>query len=497
MRLSLPMLFFKMALPALLVVVLYGWVERRQVWTVLVVGILWRWLVLFQEHRKPVMTEASWQNLRQAMIQRQKALLEASTETQAEAASKIDDEADDHLAILKKHYQPPRPRDVLMAEALALPVFLLALPVLMLMTASDFFTFSRGFRWQDMMAVASCAVLFALPHLRFFRAVPAFVTKAWWLAPVFLVPLAILGLVRDKHPYWNPFHPDQHRLAAEKVLSLQDWVLAADHAEWLLTHAEDLAGQGKTTEAKELCAKAMQMQPSSARGSRLLVRLGGKLPDAAPENDPLSPYLPDGTPIPRAERCLLETAHGTLPDCTIVLVPVGDVPEQDLDFVAEVLRRETGMPAKVYEKKLPLPEPTRKPGLLSSPQWHLDSIVMSVLPEINGRRVRGPLKILVVTSADIYRESANYIFAAGYPWGGVISEARFTFGGNPWLTRHRLAKQCYSILIKSFDIAPSTDQRCVTSYPNGLAAFDAKGNRPLPEVRQQFLEKLAALNRGR
>ncbi|MBV6500629.1 MAG: hypothetical protein CJBNEKGG_03113 [Prosthecobacter sp.] len=502
MRLPLPFLFWKLALPALLVVVLYGWVERRQVWLVLIVGVLWRWMVLWREHRRPVMKEADWLHLREGLIQVELARLEGEPETRGappqEQRDRAVQNADHEMTGLRLQYRPPREGVMLLAEALALPVFVIGLPVLMLMIASDFFTFRRRFGWEDMMVILGCAVLFSLPHLRFFRQLPSLVAKVWWLAPAFMVPLAILDLVRDKHPYWNPFHPEQRRLAAEKVLSLQDWVLAAAHADWVFRHAEDLAARGRTEDARKLGERAMQMAPGSPRGRHLQVRLGNVEPAAAPgmEIDAHAPYLADGTRIPRAERCRFETAHGLRPECVTLLLPVGEVPDLDLDFVAEVLRKETGMPTKVYEKSLPLPAPTRTLGLLQAKQWDLESIVKTALPEMNGRRVRGPFKILVITSADMYRESANYIFAVGYEWGGVVSRARFTWGDNPWLTRHRLAKQCYSMIIKSFGIMPSADTRCVTSYPDGLQAFDAKGNRPLPDVRRQFLESLARLNRS-
>lgn len=490
---SLRYVFWKLAIPALLLLILYGRVDRMQVWLLLGVGIGWRWVKLWHEHRQVAMKDEDWEALTQG-LEREQALHQGATDEDENLAPNPVT-AKQQVAALQLLYRPPRSGPVLMIEGLALPAFLLGLPVLLLMAESDFFTFRRSFGWGDLLVILGCAVLFYLPHLPFVRRETSMLTKAWWLAPLFLVPAAMAVMVKEKHPYWNVFHPEHRRLAAEKVLSLTDWIMAADHAGWVFAYAEELAEKGRIPSAREFCEKGLRMEPGSARGNGLMARLGGTQISVGTDPDAFAPYLPDGTLIPRARRCRVETAHDTGSVFTLLLLPVGEVPDQDLDFVAEVLRLETGIPTKVYEKSLPLPEATRSPGLLAEKQWEIGSLLKSVLPEVDGRRMRGPLKILVITSGDLYSQTANFVFAWSYAWGGVVSRARFSLEGQPWLTRHRLAKQCYGTLIKSFDIMPSADPRCVTSYPNGLPAFDAKGNRPLPEVRRQFLEKVAVLNR--
>ena len=66
--------------------------------------------------------------------------------------------------------------------------------------------------------------------------------------------------------------------------------------------------------------------------------------------------------------------------------------------------------------------------------------------------------------------------------------------GDRALLCHRIAKQSLSAIIKSFGLQPSTDRRCVTSYPASIGELDAKGNRPLPATREAFDAKLRKLN---
>jgi hypothetical protein len=119
-------------------------------------------------------------------------------------------------------------------------------------------------------------------------------------------------------------------------------------------------------------------------------------------------------------------------------------------------------------------------------------------PERNrlaAERVLSLKKYLLVTPVDLYINEANYVLSTSYPWGGLVSSARFG-GPNSGsdLLRQRTAKQALCALLKSFNIRPSPDRNCVTSYARNLAEFDAKGSRPNAETLKLFRQGVARIN---
>ena len=98
-----------------------------------------------------------------------------------------------------------------------------------------------------------------------------------------------------------------------------------------------------------------------------------------------------------------------------------------------------------------------------------------------------PLKYLLLTAVDIYREDSNFVFSTSAPFGSIVSYARYGDPESDWETlRHRTAKQALGALIKSFGVPPAPDPNCVTSYSNGIPQFDAKGNRPSADTYRRF-----------
>ncbi len=132
---------------------------------------------------------------------------------------------------------------------------------------------------------------------------------------------------------------------------------------------------------------------------------------------------------------------------------------------------------------------------MSGRQWSIEALVeaffrwLQPVPD-------APLKYLLVTAADIYGLKSNFVFSGTYPWGAVLSYARYGDAESDWETvRHRAAKQALGALLKSFDLPPASDPNCVTSYTNGLPQFDAKGNRPNTESFVTFRERVDAKDR--
>jgi predicted Zn-dependent protease len=289
-------------------------------------------------------------------------------------------------------------------------------------------------------------------------------------------------------------NPQRARLAAEKVLNHWDFIVAADHADWVVTHARELVQQGETERAVELCREALRMNPSVSDGRVLLSALLGEAEDEVTLEHLGGPYVKDGMEIPVTARCEIEDAVDGEPACTVLLLPMGDVTPQLLDHVAFVLQRETGLRTKIYRKTLPLPEATRRRGLLGGPQWEVTPLVEAMSAETSYRQVGGRLQILIVTNADIYMGDANYVFAANADWGSVVSLARISENADDSLLRHRATKLCYGSLLKSLGVPAAGDRRCVTSYSASLSEFDTKGNRPIPTTQRLLDEAIERVN---
>ncbi len=500
MRTLLPS-FLKNAILILIGVVLFGVAEKGKFWIAVGMWMVLRVDRLWQESRRRQFGDPDWEALEEhelSRINENFASLRAEDVAGAQGALLAEQDRQRSrcraaIAGMRAAYVRPRPAGVLWAEGFGNVGYLVVLPVVLALALMEFVSFRRSYGWQEMAVFAGCAGLYALPLLKRWQGLPPRYFWLWWAAPmVVLIPFGWL-LVKNVHPYLDPLNPDRLSLAAEKVLSLEDHIAAADHADWIVRYAESLpADQQK--EALRLCEAALRMQPHLPGGSRLLDRLRGEEADSAALDELALPYTGADTPIPVMPRCVMEDAVDNEPVCTVIVMPAGEVPDELLDYIAFVMRQETGLPVKVYAKALPLPEHSRRMGLAVGRQWSAESIFEVFAQETNGRSVRGPLKFLVVTGADIYYGSANYVFAANYPWGAIVSTARLQEGAGAALLRLRAAKQCYGSLIKSFDVLPSADRRCVTSYTRGIADFDAKGNRPLPSVRRQFLDAVAKVN---
>lgn len=132
----------------------------------------------------------------------------------------------------------------------------------------------------------------------------------------------------------------------------------------------------------------------------------------------------------------------------------------------------------IASDSVPLMKATRIHGLIVGEQWNVDELQRAFIgayPALPSAR----LKYVLLTRNDIYQNGTNFVFSASYPWGAIVSAARFiAMGSNDEEILERMAKQTLCAVLKSFGLPASTNRECVTSYVRSLDEFDRKGNRP-------------------
>ncbi|MGN6644815.1 MAG: hypothetical protein ACTHKU_17640 [Verrucomicrobiota bacterium] len=386
------------------------------------------------------------------------------------------------------------------AETLGLVSFVLLVPAVIALNVSDFFSLRTPQGWLGTSVVLVGVGLYAWPHLWLTASHFTTLRAAWWALPFFPALQLLTQVVEHRHPYLNPFNPEQTRLAAERVLSLKNFVVAGRHADWVLRYAQQLDQQGRTSEAVGFYREALRLEPQNEQTrSRLVFLVSRPLESrnvAVQVISPSAPYWTNDRNFPRASRKTIDTELQNLDACTVILVPIGDISEHVLDCVAFTLQKELELPVFISSEPVPLPPHTRVRGLVTGSQWEHLTLVRAFLAK-NVLPTATPVKFLLITPVDIYTEDVNYTFSLSYQWGGLISCARF---GNPKtpdeLLCHRTAKQSLCALIKSFGIPPSPNHDCVTSYTHDLREFDSKGNRPDADTLDAFQKAVAGFNEG-
>jgi predicted Zn-dependent protease len=394
----------------------------------------------------------------------------------------------------------PRSRWELAAEILGLVAFVLLIPALMALNAHDFFSLRTPQGWLPTAVVLVCVGLYACPHFCLVASRFATLRAAWWAIPFFPALQLFTQAIEHRHPYLNPFNPQHTRLAAERVLSLKNNVVAGRHADWVLRYARQLDERGQTSEAIGFYREALRLDSQNQQTRSRLASLEGSPMNirniAVHAISPSAPYWSDDKSIPRAPRRTIDAELKNLDACTVILVPIGDLPEHVLDCVAYAVNKELDLPVYISSEPVALPPHTRVRGLVTGSQWDQLTLVRAFLSK-NNPPPATPVKYLLVAPVDIYSEDVNYTFSLSYQWGGLISCARF---GNPKAPDetlcHRSAKQALCALIKSFGIPPSPNHDCVTSYTHDLREFDSKGNRPDADTLDAFRKAVAGFNDG-
>jgi predicted Zn-dependent protease len=397
---------------------------------------------------------------------------------------------------------PPRSKRELFADALGVLAFALLIPIDVALYTKEIFSFSASqhWGWDGAIVAALSLAVYAWPYRSFKSPDQADLRIWWWTLPFALSLLAMTHAVHTRHPYLNPFNPDRDRLAAERVLSLKNNVVAGAYADWVLRYARDLDERGDTQGAIHFYREGLRLNPNHRDAYARLVALESQAADI-PEDNGTSPapgpeaaYWTADSPITPSPRRHIDAQLENVERCTVVIVPVGEVPDTLLDAVGYAIHHELDLPVYVSPDAVPLPPHTRVRGLVTGPQWDAASLVQAFTNSISVFP-RAPVKYLLVTPVDIYIEDANYVFSSTGAWGTVLSFARFGGpNGDDSLLRQRTAKQALGALLKSFNIPASTDRNDVTSYTSSLEEFDAKGNRPNAETLRLFRQAIADIN---
>ena len=398
-------------------------------------------------------------------------------------------------------HQAQRSKQELGAEALGLLAFAVLAPLNVALYTSDIVSLRTGQGWEGVIVAVICLALYAWPHRGLKGPTFSRLRILWWALPFPLGLVLMSRGVETRHPYLNPFNPNSDRLAAERVLSLKNNVVAGRYADWVLRYARQLDQQGQSQRAVHFYREALQLDANDhqayARLAALEAQLSGltEQPVARPAVASRAPYWTVGESVPQSPRRPIGSDLENIQCCTVVLVPVGGVPDRILDAIAYVIHRELDLPVCVSPNPVPLTPRTRVRGLVTGPQWDQAALVGSFTNSTKSFP-NAPVKYVLVTPVDIYLEEANYVFSASYEWGALISYARFGEpDGKDSPVLQRAAKQALCAVLKSFKVPMSPDRDCVTSYSRSLEEFDAKGDRPTAPTLKLFRQAVTDTDR--
>jgi len=449
-------LVLKIIIPALLGLVLFGIVGRRDSLLAVSIIIIWRLVSLAGEWMRPRMTDRDWNRMAVERMESFRKDIDSIPEFQygepGHSTGNPAAVAAQEVAKMRARYTSPRLRSVLIADATGTVGFLLLLPVLMTLDSSDFVSWRGGYTAIHAAVFGACLALYAVPLLPPMRRAPTYAPWLWWGCPLLYLIPALLVSISDRHPYLIPWNTDRKRLFAERLLATRDGVTISSEAHLLVDYAEELAAKGETPKAIKYCQYAVRMSPGLPQGLALLEKLGASIPRSEPEAPPHAPYFDPFTAIPKAPRTNVGFELERIDRCTVVLVSMGRFDDETLDFVAAVLTQQIRMPVLVYDRVLQIPEHTRTRGLVGGRQWEVQALVKVLEAEFDRPMPAAPLRYILLTTADMYAGDANFVFAHTFPWGAIVSSARFTIGADVTTIRHRLAKQSLSVTMKSFGV---------------------------------------------
>lgn len=394
-------------------------------------------------------------------------------------------------------HPPLRPKVEIGAEFVGTFGYLILLPPVIALYVNDFYSPQMRHGWAGAAVVVLAIALYLWP--RVWKKPPLLSARRilWWTLPLFPLLLAFAMALTIEHPYLNPFRDDHAKLAADRVLALRDNIFAGAYADWVMNYARVLDRQGDREQAAHYYRAGLRLNPSNqeaqARLAALEPRTAAPGLGLSPRPSPTAPFWSNGQRLPSAPRTKLDASLEKVERCTVVLVPVGAVPDHLLDAVAYTIEQELKLPVRVCSTAVPLPPDPRVRGLLTGPQWDVNSIAQA-FATANTPWPHGPARYVVLTPADIYINDSNYAFSGSYEWGAVVSFARFGAPLPRSLCEHRVAKQSLGALLKGFGLPPSLDRDCVTSYTRSLEEFDQKGNRPNAATLAEFQRNLAGMN---
>ena len=491
---------FKAILIALICLILYGVFAATALATILVLFVALRFTSLLVEALQKPVTAEQWEKMLGTLTS-DYAMLTPELRRGKAIALKLDpglnarDLAQAQVNEKMRVYVPPRSKRELSAEALGVVTFAILIPLTIALFTRPIFSFRGGQGWEGALAAVFCVGLYAWPHRWLKSSECSELRTLWWTLPFVVAFPLMIHAVNTRHPYLSPFEPDRYRLAAKRVLSLKNNVVAGQYADWVLRYARQLDERGDSQQAINYYRASLRLDSNNHAAFERLAHLESQMPGGETERNPVvqatAPYWTAENPITPSPRRQIDYQMESVEGCTVVIVPVGEVSDDLLDAVGFVIHQELGLPVYISTNSVAIPPYTRKPGLAIGPQWNEISLVQVFT---NATRIFpiAPIKYVLVTPVDIYIEDANYVVSASYAWGALVSSARF---GDPnGDVRQRTAKQALCALIKSFGVPISPDRNDVTSYARSPEEFDAKGNRPDAATLKQFQQAVAELN---
>jgi hypothetical protein len=410
--------------------------------------------------------------------------------------------AEEQINRVVQSYVPPRPKLELAAEALGVTAFALLIPLVIALYTRDFFSLRTPQGWAGAGVVVLCLGVYAWPYRGLKSPELSDVRILWWVIPFAVAFPLLTHAIHTRHPYLDPFNPDHDRLAAERVLTLKNNVVAGHHADWVLRYARQLDQRGDSQSAIHFYREGLRLDANDRKAYARLAAL--ESPSATNLTEPVAssvaaaraPYWTDAQPVIPPPRGQIDSQLENVTSCTVVIVPVGKVSDELLDAIGHVIHHELDLPVLISTNVVPVPPHTRMRGLATGPQWDHMALVGG-FTNATSYFPHAPIRYLLVTSVDIYIEDANYVVSASYPWGAVLSSFRYEMmGGGESLLRQRTAKQGLCAVLKSFNLQASPDRNDVTSYARSPEEFDAKGNRPDAETLKMFHDAVASVNDG-
>lgn len=472
--------------------VLWGGVDLAMTWRIVGLLIIFRLIGLFKEWTRQPPTAAQWVELEADVAQDVLAGHPHWTIDQVLASAEYR-EAVDSLHIQAR----PSDRRDLALEALSLFVVIPSGMLLVLMLTSPVVSFSGVARWSIVLSLASAIGLHFLPSLiDNNRPLP----RIYCRMAVCGIMVAITGgVLLLKHDYLIKTGPEKRRIIAGKVWDLGLSIPASRHAGALFAYADDLAAEGRLADAVIVYERGLSLDPHNLPARQKLSLVSAKLGTPARVH---AEILPEQNVQSHSTALWVRSENITTaallpqpppPGFSIVLVPVGDVPDRLIDRLAAELRARSELPVYCYGPPVSLPSPDRSLGLIGARQWHPKSIAANFLET---RPPRGAQQYIVVTPVDLFVDGSNYVFGTTAGFHGFTSYARFHSSDLPPaeddLLIDRLAKQVLSTSIKGFGIVSKTTD-CVTTFCRDLREFDLKSQVPSAQTRKEYHDAIRIL----
>src|SRR5688500_15516077 len=108
--------------------------------------------------------------------------------------------------------------------------------------------------------------------------------------------MLLIAGIQLRHPYLNPVNPDHVKLAAERVLALDDGILAGRHYDWVTDYANMLDEHGSPDQAIRFYLDSLRLNPNQEDVRKRLAALSPEigrnkyLSDTSALKSPHDPY---------------------------------------------------------------------------------------------------------------------------------------------------------------------------------------------------------------